>query len=433
MKKLLLLGMAMLFSVAFLVACGNGETATDPNVDTPDTEVDPGEVEEPTFGGETLTLWLDNDDYAAALIAALNEKFPDTTFLYEFMDGPYTLDQLRLDGPADLGADILLFPHDQIPGAINEQLLLPLGPNITDAMHARIPAAAVNSVEHNGNYFGVPLRMESIALFYNLDLLEEAGLEVPATWEEIFEAAPVYNNPATNDFLIRWEAGGAFFNHFTLTAFGFELFGPNHNDPDLVNFDTPEVIAGLEFFASLREVLPVPAADLDWDSTNGAFAAGEVPLLIIGPWSIPHIEASDQEFRWGVTTIPTINGVQPRTFSGNHIAAASSFTNYPDLARAVLEFMMSDEGLQMVYDEIGVIPALIDGSVINGLSEDVALAGIAAQAVHSHPMPTLAEMDSFWDPANTMFSSVWEGLATPEEAAANALEAFEAARALANQ
>jgi len=63
----------------------------------------------------------------------------------------------------------------------------------------------------------------------------------------------------------------------------------------------------------------------------------------------------------------------------------------------------------------------------------VALAGIAAQAVHSHPMPTLAEMDSFWDPANTMFSSVWEGLATPEEAAANALEAFEAARALANQ
>lgn len=442
MKKLLLFGMAMLFSVAVLAACGGGDaTESDspaseapaseaPATEVPETE-EPGDYTSDLAG--TITMWLDNDAYADALIAALNERFPNATFEYSFMDGPYTLDQLRLDGPAGLGADILLFPHDQIPGAINEQLLLPLGPDITDAMHERIPPAAVNSVSHNGQYFGIPLRMESIALFYNLDLLEAAGLEVPTTWEEIFEAAPEYNNPATNDFLIRWEAGGAFFNHFALTAFGFELFGPEHNDPDSVNFNTPEAIAGLEFFASLRDILPVPYADLDWDATNGAFVAGEVPLLIIGPWSIPHINNYSDGFNWGVTTIPTIGGVQPRTFSGNHIAAASSFTDYPDLARAVLAFMMSDEALQMVYDNIGVIPALMDGSIIEGLQDDIALAGIAQQAVHSHPMPTLAEMDSFWDPANTMFRSVWEGLATPEEAAANAEEAFEALRALADQ
>jgi len=386
-----------------------------------------------TFGGENFTLWLDNDDYGEALVAALSERFPDSNFSYEHVGGTYTLDRLRLDGPAERGADIILFPHNEIPGAINEQLLLPLGPDMINAMHERIPAAAVGAVQHGGNYFGVPLRMESVALFYNLDLLEAAGLEVPTTWEEIIEAAPDFNNPATNEFLIRWDVGDAFFSHFALTAFGYELFGPDHIDPDAINFNTPEAIAGLEFFGSLREILPVPYGDLDWDSTNGAFVAGEVPLLIIGPWAIPYINNYGAGFEWGVTTIPTINGVQPLTFSGNHIAAESSFTRYPDLTRAVLEFMMSDEGLQMIYDEIGVIPALIDGSVIRGLSDDAGLAGIAAQSVHSHPMPAIAEMAHFWDAAEAMYRSVWEGLLTPEEAAENAEEAFEAARILAAQ
>jgi len=438
MKKLLL-GMAMLFAVALLVACGGDDPAPTATTDaeaTPTVAVEPGGNEElpgNEFGGENFVLWIDNPEYGNALVARLEELFPDSNFSFEEVGGTDTLDRLRLDGPAEIGADIVLFPHDQIPGAINERLLLPLGPDIANAMHGRIPEAAIGAVVHNDNYFGIPLRMESIALFYNLDLLNEAGLDVPTTWEEIIEAAADYNNVATNDFLIRWEVGGAFFNQFFLTTFGYELFGPNHNDPDAINFDTPEAIEGLEYFASLRDILPVPYGDLGWDETNGAFVAGEVPLLIIGPWAIPYIQRDGAGFEWGVTTIPTINGVQPRTFSGNHIAAASSFTNYPDLARAVLEFMMSDEGLQMVYDEIGVIPALIDGSVINGLSEDAALSGIAAQAVHSHPMPAISEMDFFWDAADAMYRAVWNGLLTPAEAAANAVEDFEAARALATQ
>lgn len=436
MKKLLVLGMAMLLSVVVLTACGDSDEtevpATEaPGTETSGTEVDP--TDETAFGGETITLWIDNADYAAALQTALSERFPDSTFEYEIIGGADTVDQLTLDGPAGIGADIILFPHDQLAGAANQNLLLPLGPDIAAAMHERIPAPAVGTVQVGDNYLGIPLRMESVALFYNLDLLGEAGFEVATTWDEIIEQAEAYNDAANSDFLIRWEAGNAFFNHFFLTAFGYELFGPNHNDPDAINFDTPEAIAGLEFFASLREILPVPAGDLNWDSVHGAFVAGEVPYIITGPWSIPYIVNDGAGFEWGVTTIPTINGVQPRTFSGNHIAAGSAFTNYPDLTRAVLAFMMSDEGLQLVYDEIGVIPALIDGSVINGLADDEFLLGVAAQAQHSHPMPSIPEVGHFWGAAEAMYQSVWEGLATPEEAASNAVEAFEAARALADQ
>jgi len=439
MKKLLALGMVLLLSVAFLAACDNDPTEAPP-VDptdtevTPPTEVDPTEVdptEEMTFGGENFTFWIDNEDYGDALMAALSDRFPDSSFSFEQVGGNYTLDRLRSDGPADIGADILLFPHDRIGSAINDNLLLPLGPTIGNAMHGRIPAAGIRTVDHAGNYFGVPLRMESVALFYNLDLLEEAGFDVPGSWEEIIEMAEEFNNPATMDFIIRWNAGDAFFNQFALTAFGFELFGPNQDDPDSVDFDNPGVVEGLEFLAGLREtVLPVPSEDLNWDTVHGAFVAGEVPLIITGPWSIPYINR-ESTFEWGVTTIPTIAGNQPRTFSGYHVAAVSAWTEYSDLARAVLEFMMSDEGLQIMHDNIGVLPALNDVSLINGVVGNEALLGVEAQMAFSDPMPSILEMGHFWGSAPGMHSAVWEGLLTPEAAVAQAIEDFDAARALA--
>lgn len=133
------------------------------------------------------------------------------------------------------------------------------------------------------------------------------------------------------------------------------------------------------------------------------------------------------DFEWGITTIPTINGNHPVTFSGNIIACMSSYTKNAEAAREVLEFMVSDEGLEILYKVRGSIPALKDPSVIDGLSDDQYVMGILEQAQFSEAMPSIPEMASFWTPAETLYRSVWEGLATPEEAAAKALEDFNAA------
>ena len=445
-RKLLALGMILILSMFVLTACRDDDDTAgaddDPEVEVngengevedPDPDPDPDPEDEPedvAFGGETITLWIDDEGYAEALVAALSDHFPNSTFVFEQEGGTYTVDRLALDGPAGIGADIILFPHDHIARATAQNLLLPLGSDLEAVMNGRIPDAALATVRSGGDYFGVPLRRESIALFYNSDLLEEHGFTVAETFEEIFEQAEQFNDPGNSDFVLRWDAGNAFFDHFFLTAFGFELFGPNHDDPDAINFDSPEAIAGLEFFASMTEILPVPADDLNWDTVHGAFVAGEVPYIITGPWSISDIR-DNGDFEWGVTTIPTIEGNQPLTFGGNHIAAASSQTDYPDLARAVLEFMMSDEGLQIMYDTVGAYPALIDVSGIAGIADDPFLLGIGAQIEHSHPMPSIPQMAHFWDPAGAMYTAVWEGLLSPEEAAENAVEEYEAARALA--
>jgi arabinogalactan oligomer/maltooligosaccharide transport system substrate-binding protein len=301
-------------------------------------------------------------------------------------------------------------------------------------MEERLHAAAVASMydANSGFHFVIPIITETVALFYNRTLLNEYGFEVATTFEELLDQVEEMNDHANNVFNLRMLTGDAYHMHFALTAHGFQLFGPNHNDPDQVNFDTPETIAGLEWVRSVHErVLPVPTADLG--DSYAAFAEGEAAYFITGPWHIGDLSRDVEDFDWGVAKIPTINGVQPITFSGNRVVAGSGFTRYPELTRAVLAFLTSDEGFQIRYEVSGDIPTLIDGSVIKGLADNPYHMGILAQANYSHPMPIIPEMSHFWGVSGGMYSSVWDGILSAQEAAEHAELGYDSARALAEQ
>lgn len=419
MKKLLTIGTTMLLSLGGLMGCGNDANTTEPSNSTDEIEVDSNDI----------TLWLDNDRYAENLIEAMEVALPHINFNYENVGAVDALDKLALDGPAGLGADIMLLAHDQMADGVNQSLLLPLGSELSNMMEGRIIDAALGTVRNNDTYYGVPLSTESVALFYNKTLLDELGLEVATSFEELIEQAEGYTDTGENNFLLRYEAGNAYHSHFVLTAAGYELFGPDHNDADAINLNTPEVVEGLKFLQQLKEILPVPAGDLDGDNTEGAFVAGEVPYLITGPWSIQDIH-EDGDFEWGVAMIPTIKGVQPTTFSGHTIAAMSAFTKNADAAREVMEFIASDEGLQIMYDIRGSIPALLDETVIDGLVDDPYMLGVLAQAEFAKPMPIIPEMQSYWQAVEGMYQAVWDDLLTPEEAAEKAESDFYSALAL---
>src|SRR5690606_2332722 len=48
---------------------------------------------------------------------------------------------------------------------------------------------AWNYSQYNGQQYGLPMDSSNTALFYNVGMLEEAGVEVPTTWDELLDAA----------------------------------------------------------------------------------------------------------------------------------------------------------------------------------------------------------------------------------------------------
>jgi len=367
-----------------------------------------------------LLVWMDNRDWAEAVIAAFNAHYPDVTVNFETVGSVDSRARVSLDGPAGIGPDVFLMPHDHIRNAIIDDIAHPFPQEMHYSLAAVLLAAAIMTCTYEGQLFAVPISTESIALFYNRDLL--GGHPVPRSFEELIEFAENWNHPE-HEFALRWQVSNPYDNYFFLTAFGFELFGPNMDDFRTPNFDSPEVRRGIEFHNSLRRLYNVNTGDATWESTVAAFQRGEVPFTITGPWAIA--DAHRNELNFGITKLPTINGVQPRSFSGNIVAVVSSFSGNKEAAERFVYFLASVEGAELQYRYTGRLATHKDISMIEGLRDDVLLRGIMDQAVYSDPMPTIPEVNHMWDSLAALFTYTWNNQTTIERAQELAMERYD--------
>ncbi|MDR2661542.1 MAG: maltose ABC transporter substrate-binding protein [Treponema sp.] len=413
MKKVVLLWISMLLMVSF-VACSKKQSA------------DPGSA--PGISGD-LTVWLDNDDWAQALVAAFNQKYPNVKVSYQNVGNVDARGKISLDGPAGIGPDVFLMPHDHIGLAVADGLCEAFDAEAQAKYGAMMLDASIKTCTSDGKLYAVPLSTENIAFFYNKDLL--GSTPVPKSFEEVIAFAQKWNKSAQNKWALRWQVDDAYHNYFFLTAFGVKVFGPNMDDYRSPGFDSPEAAKGIDFYRSLRAIYNVNVSDTDWNSTVAAFQNGEVPFTITGPWAIADAKANGVNF--GITKLPTINGVQPRCFSGNIIAAVSSYAKNFDAAFAFVDFLASPEGQTIQFEKTGKLTTLKDTSLVGGISGDPYLMGVAEQSPYADPMPIIPEVNQMWDALKNLFTFTWDNSLTTAQAQAKAMDTYDTALQLAGK
>lgn len=433
MKKIvaIILSLTMLISLA---ACAREVETTTPATTEPTTTTTTTEPEVvegwdaetqmyPFEEGASLKVWVDNEDYGEALLEAWNAKNTGVELVYEIVG---TVDQrakLELDGPAGIGADVIQVPHDHVTTAIDAGIVMEFKPELAGVLQERLADTAMATANMDGKQYGASVITESIALFYNKDLVGDFR---PKTFEELVTWAADYKT-STGNWGLGWQVEDAYHNYFFLTAFGFRVFGENSMDPDMPGWDQESVKKGLEFYKSVKEkAFNVPGPDANWDTTVSKFQTGEMPFTITGPWAIG--DAVKNGVNLGVMPLPTIEGNQPYTFSGAQILLISEYTEFPNAAHNLVSFMASEEGLGIIYKVNGKLPAVKDPSVVPGLADDEILTGIAAQANFSYPMPVIKEIQYMWEPQANLFKFVWNGDLTIEEAQAKAIEDYQLLR-----
>lgn len=378
--------------------------------------------------GASLTLWFDNEEVSEAVVEEWSRVYPEIPLDYEVVGTVDARLKMTLDGPAGIGADVFVQPHDGIFSSYQDGILLPMG-EYTRRISESFNAQAAGAAFIDGSQYAIPWTLENIALFWNKELYPG---EPPRTWDEIVEFAGEYNDPVNNKWAIRWEVNNAYINYFFLTAYGFRLFGEQSVDADNPGWDSPAVLEGLTYFQSLREIFDVGADDTTGEYTVVEFAKGTVPLMITGPWSIQDYKEAGIDF--GVTTLPLLPGERrPYPFSGAQLINVSSYTPYPNAARRLAMFMTEDAVLERMYNLNGKLPARNDAVELDYIRNDPYQRGILEQAPFSYPMPTIPEMAFAWEPQRILFYYTWNGDLTPREAIQKALEDYEAQRSAADQ
>lgn len=364
----------------------------------------------------TLKVWESDGperqfmEWAAAEYTKAN---PNIQIVYEPVASPDARAKIELDGPAGVGADIFVAPHDHVGALVAGGHVL--AASDTSYINSFVDAAKVAS-SYEGKLYGYPLSIETYALFYNKDIIKNP----PKTWDEVIDFAKTWNDKSQNRYALVWGVGNAYYSYMFMTAYGSQLFGPNGDDKSQHNINSPATVKGLQYFQSLRkQILDVPSADMTDDFCNSAFEQGTAPMVITGPWKISDFNKTVSNY--GITTLPGFGDGKPATsFSGVRIAFVSAYSDHPEEAEAFARFLTEKASLEKRFEITNQIPPRTDIKITDPLSN-----GILEQAEYAFPMPTISQMGTYWSAMASAYAGIWDGddVVQDLDAAAAAMEA----------
>lgn len=397
MKKFKAISLMFLVMALVLVGCTSPENDT-PENDTPQATTAATVSDEPV----ELTVWESTggpDTFIQQAAEAYKAVAPNVTIKFVNVELGDTSNQIALDGPAGVGADLFAAPHDRLGELVTGGHILPTVN--TEAVKSNALGSTVTALTYEDTMYGYPVSAETYALFYNKALISEE--EVPTSWDALKSWSGTFNEANADKFGFIMDVGNSYYTIVFTTANGNRLFGPAGTDATNTNINTVDAIEGMEKFVSLREILNYPAADLNTAFCDGAFSSGNAAMYITGLWNVENFRSAGIDF--GVAPLPSLTeGGEPvSSFSGTRAMFTSAYSNHPEQAAAFAEFLMTEEMQALRFELTGALPAIemaVDSPYIEGFLQ---------QLNYAFPMPSIPAMSYYWDSMNAASANIWDG------------------------
>ena len=235
--------------------------------------------------------------------------------------------------------------------------------------------AEANNATLDGALYAVPLLGNIQLLFYRTDLLEEAGLEVPTTWDELIEVATALNNPPSVFGHAERTSGRIDFDYQSvLRSYGGEIvsFDPATQTWS-VDIDSDEAVTALEKWLELaRAASPPNYANLGQAELISLMQSGQLAMMInvaAAAGGLVDPDASIVTDSIAAAPNPGLTSGDPVTTSGVLVFGIPQ--NLPperqQLAAEFLEWFISKD-TQMIFAQAGGVPTRTD--VYEELSSD---------------------------------------------------------------
>jgi len=265
--------------------------------------------------------------------------------------------------PAGEGPDVVQLFYGWLNDYVQAELIQPLPADTFPA--SKIDEEffpMVQAMKDGDAYWALPTAVRSLALFYNERLMEEAGVEPPTNMEEFLAAAAAMTkfDGAGNLTQVGVTAGMTAQDHHWWREGLIRQMGgePYTNDYQTVNYNSEAGVKALEFYTDLFEgENPVTSIGF-MDEPQAAFKAGRAGMHIDGSFRIGSLN-NTRGLKWGVTELPaTADGTRSNysSYWVNAITTKAEGEKY-DAAVKFMEYITSDEAMQIWLDVVGELPA----------------------------------------------------------------------------
>ncbi len=354
MRTKALAGTALAAALALgLSACGGGS-----NSGTQTEPVDADAVQSALEEGGTLTVWA-WEPTLEQVVTDFEAEYPNVDV--ELVNAGTGNDQYTaLQNAIAAGSgvpDVAQIEYYALPQFALSESIADLTAYGAGDLEGTFTPGPWNSVHAGEGIYGLPMDSGPMALFYNKELFDKHGIEVPATWEEYAEAAralheadpKVYITNDTGDAgfttSLIWQAGGQ-----PYTVDGTNV-GIDFSDEGSAKFtETWQQLIDEELVA------PISSWSDEWYQGLGN---GTIATLATGAWMPANLESgvADGAGKWAVAPLPQWeDGANASAENGGSSLAIPSASENGALAYGFLEYANVGDGVQTRVDG-GAFPA----------------------------------------------------------------------------
>lgn len=431
-KKMAAVLMTAMISAGLLAGCGGGSGTGGNEADVSDSassdanegadenqgtgedgeEANDADMEESASAsgsGEELTIWYywETEGHQKALdkvITDYNASQSEITVSAKYVPFADFKKQLSIGASADELPDIAILDSPDHASYATMGIFADLTGKFDVSNYYE---GAVDSCTIDGTLYGVPFGVNCLGLYYNQDLLDEAGCKAPTNWDELKETASsltkdnvtglafcsLQNEEGTFNFMPWvWSTG----------AGSYEL-------------NSEGGVKALTLAKDLVESGAMSKECINWTQGDvmNQFISGNVAMMINGPWQIPTMKKEAPELNWKVALIPqdkeyasVLGGENYAVIAGGNEEGALKF----------LEYVTAKEQVEYLMDSFGYISA--DKTIAEGqFADDEAMKTFTEQLNYAKARGPLAEWPEVSDAISLAFNQVMTGEKEPQEAA----------------
>lgn len=301
--------------------------------------------------------------------------------------------ELAASAPAGVGPDIVTLYFGWIASFVDAGYLVPLpeDPFSEEFIRETFSPMVANS-KYQGEYWAIPTAVRALALFWNKDILADAGFDPespPTTLDEFQEIAiaTTQNDGDPSDLYSITRQGFAATmvgqNHHWFRDVLIRQYGgqPYSDDGRTVTYNSEEGCAAYAWLTSFATEHFTGSNDI-LDGATNAFVNGDTALHIDGSFRVGTIRANNPDLNYGVAELPVGPNGEKHTFGSYWTHGITRRAN-DDPARLeatvkFLEFITRPEAGTLWVNTVGELPAQLASASVEELLMDPILGPFSA-------------------------------------------------------
>jgi multiple sugar transport system substrate-binding protein len=272
------------------------------------------------------------------------------------------------------------------------------------------PSSLVDLYTYNKTLYGVPKDFDTIALWYNKKLFDDAHVPYPTsswTWTDLQNAAQKITDKSKGIYGI----AAPLYNQegFYNTIYQNDGYVITPDDKKS-GYDQPATIEGLKFWTDLIQKGESPTqAQMTDNTAESLFESGKVAMIYSGSWmSIEYAQNEYTKDKVNLTVLP--QGKKRAVMIHGLANVISAKTKYPEQAKKFLAYLGSKDAA-MVQAKTGTVIPAFNGTQQTWVDsfKQYNLQSYIDELQYAIPLPHSKNTAKWWDDETTILKKAWSG------------------------